>query len=374
MSDKPTILLVEDDDFAAKLTAQILSADYTLRHVNNGQEALREIEASRPDLVLLDVEMPELSGYEVCRILREDSANGDFPIIFLSGHVNDEDRLAGYEAGGDDYLTKPVFPSELRAKIKRALDGYAERCRLKEEASYSFSTAMTAMSNAAEIGTVLQFLRNSFNCPDYAGLSREVLNALSAYGFEGSVQIRGQQGVVSYGMDGLCSPLEESVLSKMAEQGRLFEFSTRISCSYEHITIIVKNVDRTDAERQGRFRDSVAMLAEGADARVVTLDSNAALATEHTALAKLIDSTRQMLREIDLQQHEQRRASSEIFDDLQNIVELRFLTLGLTASQEEELAEMLQNAKNRASVLYDKGLATEALMSNILLQLNNTSH
>lgn len=99
MSDLPTILLVEDDDFAATVTAVALGIDYVVRHVGSGEAALAAVSAEVPDLILLDVSMPGMTGYEVCRTLRGDSAVDDLPIIFLSGMVSQEDRLAGYEAG-----------------------------------------------------------------------------------------------------------------------------------------------------------------------------------------------------------------------------------------------------------------------------------
>ena len=193
---------------------------------------------------LLDVSMPGQSGYEVCRTLRNNSAFDGLPIIFLSGLVSEEERLAGYEAGGDDYLTKPVAAAELRHKISLALKNYAERRRLKGDLANTFATAMTAMTSAADVGSVLRFLRNSFVCTDYASLCGEMLNTLGSYGIEASVQIRGQQGVMSFGPNGYCSPLEEFVLTNMSRQGRLFEFSSCLSCSYEHVTIIV--VDCSD--------------------------------------------------------------------------------------------------------------------------------
>ena len=371
---KPTILLVEDDDFAAMVAAEMLAADYDVRHVDNGQAALDFMAEGAPDLVLLDVEMPGMSGYDVCRALRDHSAIGELPVIFLSGKVSEEDRLAGYEAGGDDYLTKPVSADELRSKIKLELATYAERRRLKSDLSGAFSTAMTAMSSAAEVGAVLQFLRTSFGCPDYASLCREVLNTLGSYGLEGSVQLRGQQNAISLGPNGPCSPLEESVLTTMSTHGRLFEFSSRTSCSYEHITIIVKSVARDDPERHGRMKDNLAWLAEGADARVVALDSAAAMVKQHAALSQLTASTRQALQGIEQRHRSQGVKSSRIFQDLQKNFERSILTLGITHSQEEELAEMLQNASGQAQALYDEGLEIGSHLDDLLKQLERASH
>ena len=102
MNNKQKILLVEDNEIAAIVATEVLSPEYDVRHVENGQAALDYLSQELPDLVLLDVDMPGMSGYEACRVMRNNPAFGDLPVIFLSGMVSKEDRLAGYEAGGDD--------------------------------------------------------------------------------------------------------------------------------------------------------------------------------------------------------------------------------------------------------------------------------
>lgn len=371
MSDQPKILLVDDDEVAAAVVAGMLAPEYDVRRADSGQAALNSLSEELPDLVLLDVDMPGMSGYEVCRALRDDPASGDLPVIFLSGMVGEEDRLAGYEAGGDDYLTKPAAAEELRAKIRLQLANRAERSRLKQDLSSAFSTAMTAMSSSAEIGAVLQFMRASFNCPDYAALCREMLNALGSYGLEASVKIYGQQGAIAFSTGGPCSPLEDSVLTNMSGQGRLFEFGSRTSCSYAHITIIVRSKASDDPERHGRMKDNLALLAEGADARVVALDGSAAVLRQHESLAQMTASTREALQGIDRRHREQGIKSGRIFQDLQRNFDLCMLTLGVTQSQEEELANMIQDAANHAKALYDEGLEIGAHMENILEQLES---
>lgn len=374
MSDQPTILFVEDDDFAATVTAKMIASDFIVHHVENGQAALDFVAKQMPDLVLLDVSMPGLSGYEVCRTLRNDSAFDGLPIIFLSGLDSEEERLSGYEAGGDDYLAKPVAAAELRYKISLALKNYAERRRLKDDLASTFATAMTAMTSAADMGAVLQFMRTSFNCPDYTTLCHEMLKTLGSYGIEANMQIRGKLGVISFGTHGPCSPLEESVLANMSRQGRLFEFSSCLSCNYDHITIIIKNVDRSDTERHGRLRDNLALLAEGADVRIISLDSSAELEKKHAALTQMIANTRKALQDIDQHHRQQRIDSKQIFQDLQEAFERRLLTIGISVSQEDELAELVQDASHRALALYDEGLSIDTHMENILKQLESAGN
>ena len=298
MDIRPTILLVEDDDFAAEFAMELLSEDYAVHRFDNGRAALDAFPELKPNLVLLDVSMPGLSGYDVCRLLRTDMSVVDLPIIFLSGKVSKEERLTGYEVGGDDYLTKPVVAEELLSKIRLAINQHAEHQRLKSDVSSAVSTAMTAMSSAAELGEVMKFLRRSFNCTDYLALSREMLDTISAFGLEASVQIRGKRETVSRTNEGPCPPLEESVLNNMSTQGRIFEFGSRTAFNFDHVTIIGKNMPRNEPERHGRMKDGLALLAEGADARVITLDKQIALTKKQEGMLQLIVNVRKTLHEL----------------------------------------------------------------------------
>ena len=114
------ILIVDDDPAVlALLTANLERAGHTMYAANSGQEALAIAAEARPDLVLLDVNMPDLGGYAVCRELRERYGER-LPILFISGERMDTgDRTAGLLIGGDDYLVKPFDPGELVARIRR---------------------------------------------------------------------------------------------------------------------------------------------------------------------------------------------------------------------------------------------------------------
>lgn len=371
MDTRPTILLVEDDDFAAEFAMELLSADYAVHRFDNGRSALDAFPELKPDLVLLDVSMPGLSGYDVCRMLRTDLSVVDLPIIFLSGKVSKEERLTGYEVGGDDYLTKPVVAEELLSKIRLAINQHAVHQRLKSDMSSAVSTAMTAMTSAAELGEVLKFVRRSFNCPDYIALCREILETTSTFGLEASVQIRGKKETVSRTGDGPCSPLEESVLNNMSTQGRVFEFGSRTSFTFDHITIIAKNMPRNDPERHGRMRDSMALLAEGADARVTTLDKQVALAKKQQVLLHLMANTRDTLREVEQNLQTQRELSRTILQDFLDDLEKSFIRFGLKDTQITELANLAHHATKRELALYEEGLATKERMQGLLKQLDN---
>jgi len=127
---KPRVLVVDDDEAFLTNIRRILDAEnVTLRTVGDPRATLEEIERFRPDIVLLDVVMPEINGFDVCRVLRSSEEWKDLPILFLTVHSNDKVRLKCFEAGGDDYIIKPVLREELLARIEVRL----ERMRLHRE-------------------------------------------------------------------------------------------------------------------------------------------------------------------------------------------------------------------------------------------------
>lgn len=116
---KSTILIVDDEAFGRQTLGTLLEANqYTLAFASNGQEALTQAANLSPDLVLLDVMMPDMDGFEVCRRLRADPNLAEVPVIMVTALDDRESRLQGIEAGADDLVTKPFDPVELRGRVR----------------------------------------------------------------------------------------------------------------------------------------------------------------------------------------------------------------------------------------------------------------
>ena len=107
---KPVILAVDDTPENLDVVKGILAKDYTVKAAINGQMALKIVEKSPPDLILLDIMMPGLSGYEVCEQLKSNPETADIPVIFLTAMEQTTDEAKGFELGAADYITKPVNP------------------------------------------------------------------------------------------------------------------------------------------------------------------------------------------------------------------------------------------------------------------------
>jgi two-component system, cell cycle sensor histidine kinase and response regulator CckA len=135
-SSRPTgdVLVVDDTLANLKLLADVLEgAGHRVRLANDGELALRSVQARRPDLVLLDIRMPGLDGFEVCRRLQADAATRDIPVIFLSSLTETADKTKAFHLGAVDYLPKPVAPEEVLARVGNHLALSIARARLRTQ-------------------------------------------------------------------------------------------------------------------------------------------------------------------------------------------------------------------------------------------------
>ncbi|MCB4437103.1 two-component system response regulator [Alteromonas sp. McT4-15] len=118
---KPTLLLVDDEPVNLRVLKQLLAADYQLIFAKNGEEALKLAPARRPNLILLDVMMPGITGFEVCRQLKGLPETKHIPIIFVTALNDDHDEAEGFDAGAVDYIIKPISPAVVKARVKTHL-------------------------------------------------------------------------------------------------------------------------------------------------------------------------------------------------------------------------------------------------------------
>jgi DNA-binding response OmpR family regulator len=153
------ILIIEDDDLVSRTIERSLrNDDFKISMAENGLDGLKIARKHPPDMVILDVIMPEMDGYEVCRTMRADPLLSEVPVLFLTAKIKDEDKVNGFLAGGDDYLTKPFNIDELLLRVRAILRRTNHQAGIQAHVLEEDQISVTARK-------VLQELQSQKNAP-----------------------------------------------------------------------------------------------------------------------------------------------------------------------------------------------------------------
>lgn len=267
---KPTLLVIDDSKSQCVFYQSLLGSTYHTLLSQDGEQALEMAIQHNPDIILLDIEMPNMNGYEVCEKLRQ--RDQLTPVIFVSGKTDLDQRLRAYDAGGNDFIGKPLGEAELLRKIALSLTQRKEEQRLREDGQLAFATAITAMTTMSEMGVLIDFLRNCGKYEDYQAIANGISHTLQVYGLHGCMQIYGKQGQLRHATQGQLTPLETSIIASSLTLPRISNSGSSTSFNYPQCCLIVRDMPQDDEERCGRLRDHLAILAEVAASHVAILD------------------------------------------------------------------------------------------------------
>nr|WP_199405181.1 MULTISPECIES: two-component system response regulator [Corallincola] len=161
-NDKATILVVDDTPENIDVLAGLLRDDYNVKAAKNGEIALKIAHLSPPpELILLDIMMPGIDGYEVCRRLKEDPVTKHIPVIFVTAKISPEDELRGLELGAVDYITKPISPPIVKARVKTQLALFNQNRELDRKVKEQTATiAETRQKVIERLGRAAEYKDN----------------------------------------------------------------------------------------------------------------------------------------------------------------------------------------------------------------------
>ncbi|MEY2631731.1 MAG: hypothetical protein RIR00_385 [Pseudomonadota bacterium] len=373
MTASLNIFIVDDDPTARMLMGFLFDElGYAIKDFADGASCLKAVAANpdaRPDIVLLDVEMPGMNGLEVCRQLRIDDDR--VQIIFISAHDDVDTRLSAYDCGGNDFIVKPVLPEELSRKIQvaeRALQAYQD---LRRQADFARQAAFTAMSSMGEMGTIVEFIKDSFAASDAPSLVQSLFRALRQYELVGLVELRLPDGSLYLSTQGECTQLEREILSHARNLQRIFQFSNRLAINYNALTLLVPNLPVDDPDRVGRLRDHLAILAEIAEARIGAQISETWRLQQAQGVLAVASELGETLGEIETSQQQNRLRALESANGYLTGLERAFVQLGLTESQENTLVSMAQQAIEQIVAIQDDARRLDDRITQAANRLRN---
>ncbi|KAF7783687.1 hypothetical protein PRUB_a3521 [Pseudoalteromonas rubra] len=347
-----TILIVDDDEFVVEYHTHMLSSHYHTEVAKDGETALKQVASCPPDLILMDIQMPRMNGYEAAYKIR--LAGHTMPILFFSNLTSLEERLKAYDAGGNDFIAKPVDEQELLKKVSVLLKAHKARPGNAEE------VAVKALSDLSSLGYVMGFYRDSFQCEDLSHLAGAVFKLTQGFGLKCSLIIRDQKTNPCFFDDGITKNIDAALLESLQGAGRIMAFGKhRAAFNWRHASLLVKNMP-VHADRVGTMRDYLAYVMDGVEQCV-----NKVL---------LEQQLRQTIVQFKAQNTDIKAGIVTLIDDLEVQLDSLFSSMGidneLSEEAEQQLITLIQAARASADTKLESGKEIEQQLASLIDILN----
>ncbi len=364
------ILCVDDEPINLAIMEEMLLDSYELTLAANGEDCLKQVAARKPDLILLDVNMPDMDGLEICRCLRADSETTEIPIIFVSVLASHEELLAGYEAGGDDYITKPFSEEILQKKIEILLAGQRRKEELRQRSENAVEALRETRSTTEELGMVVKFLHQAQTIETLDELAKNAFDCLHEFELDGSLLILDEPQNRVWFSDDIDRPMEAQILESLRGQDRVLSFGTRLAINSDHATILVRNLPSA-TDRIERMREQLTILIEGLDTRIHAMQVHRLLERRREVLARVFDATCENLGEIDELRKQQEARSGKLLALMGTELEKSLLRLDLTPGQEKEIRKIIESTLEKNEAIYDDSLKIDDRFCGIISELSS---
>lgn len=360
-----TVFVVDDEEDLRALMLEALEDDYNVSGFQSGDAVIAALQNGLPDIILLDVNMAGISGYETCQKIRAMALLAQPHIMFISGHNSLEDRLKAYSAGGDDFVPKPVPFAELLTKIEIAVKLLQVKTHLSEKEKTSSHMAFQAMTEASQYGAILQCIKDSFTCNSLHQIADSIFGACTSFSLKCCVQIRGDTTISLRRGGDMCSPMENELFELIKRKGRIYSFNQRAMFNADRVSVLIANMPPDNPEQNGRILDLIATIVETTDAAVLSLCQRNALSNSLQDVQKTIASVKG-----DYQHQEQ--ASRSILDKMLIDMDSAIQVLGLTDEQERYFISLAETAKEDLLKMQTMGKRADSQLESIAHNL--TAH
>jgi CheY-like chemotaxis protein len=364
MADK-TIMVVDDVESNRVLLKMILEDDFNIIECESGPKCLAKVEQQVPDVILLDVNMPEMTGYEVCTELRKHKESATIPIIFVSAMDNIEERLAGFEAGGDEYITKPIDPEHVIEKVNYYIDHQSESKKAKEDADSAMKVAMEAMTSSSELGQIIEFVKASQEIMTLEGIGNKLCEVAQGFGLSASAVIYGTPNVF---INCTAESMEARVLGKFRNsKDRIISIGVRTLACSDAMGVLINDMPVDDESRYGRFKDHLAVLSSICDGRLLTIQSHMSLTDQRKdVLGRVISMTEKQVKQLTSKLTAHDDSIRKVMLDMITELEAKLFTLGLDEDQEEQLMALAYDASEKLEKMKDSSKDLEQELGLVL--------
>ncbi|MCM8855823.1 MAG: response regulator [Candidatus Thiodiazotropha sp.] len=293
---QPHILVVDDQPANLTSLEQILRFNFQVTLAANGQACLEQVKHDPPDLILLDVDMPLMDGLTVCRMIKADPTASMIPVIFVSALSRLSERLAGYHAGADDYITKPYDVDELLVKIRIALNNRHDLEIAREQSSLAQEEMEDSLAACTELSVLVRFIDDSLDCDDVRTLGERMLDTFERFGLRVIVRMIASGHYFSHA--GEVGVLDQEMMENMYEKGRIIDLGHRTLINAESVSVLIRNMPVHHTGRYQRWRENLNLLVEVVNSRIYNVQRQNNKQKERERLQPLINGIHQLIEKL----------------------------------------------------------------------------
>ncbi|MBV1873820.1 MAG: response regulator [Gammaproteobacteria bacterium] len=346
---KSTVLIVDDDKFIQKFITKTLASEFTTHCASNAEEALQYAASLNPDIILLDIEMPGMNGYETCDALKQHNSTQDIPVIFLSSKTEIREKMLGYEVGGVDFISKPCEQEELIAKLKVYTGQRTTSRELERKAENASKTALSAMTGNSELGQVIQFMEGIHEISTFQALADHFFQLTNTLSLNSCLLFCTAEGDIFVSSTGVTSAIEKDLIPGLHKVGRRFhDFGTRTQINYPRAALLIKNMPVKNREKYGRIKDLLPAALSAVDAKIKSLDAELALVKQSNNLQVTLNNVNDTLTTLADSMTSNQDEIIQIMKEMLTELEQHLPRMGLEDDQESYLIARIDKAINNS--------------------------
>lgn len=371
MNTSYRVFVVDDDNTTGMMVESMLNEAAVVEYFTSAAACLERLNGGLPDLFLLDVEMPEMDGYELCRRIKAMPEGKLVPVIFLSSHDRLEDVLAGYDAGAEDYLIKPFEHIGLQRKIDNLMRIVRDRIEAQAQAKAVEEVVDVFSESLNDNAIVIKYLRSLNECSEFQDVVDLTLSVLDASHVEGAIQIRMRQVEKTFSHSGENWPMEIAVMNHVRDMDHIFEFNTRAVFNFGCISILITNMPLADPGLCGRIRDNIAIVAESADAKLLAIQSGADKQHLRAEIADLLDGLSKTVGSFGHRYDEARYKASVHTSSLVDRLLAALAHMGMSTEEEDGIVGLVKTDSEKLIDLFDFAGETSTNLMDLRSRLGN---
>lgn len=375
---KGHILYFEDDIQTAQMICEFLNEDGFMVHHFPSFPASSSINSESygehgPIAVLMDIKLPDINGYDACQKLLNGLLPPTTPVVFISGLADSLDIEKAYEAGADDYLTKPVKLKELSIKLHQYKNNAEKSREVQAQLEQTRTMAFEAMTTSSELGEILRFHEQLMTIDSFDELGKALLDAIAKFHVNSSVMIfpNGADTTPShyYSEDGNHHPLEEKILEEFHGRNRIFSWRKRTFFNYPSFSVLIKNMPIDNESRYGILKDQFCLLLNGVEGRIQSILTDQSNRKQTARIKTVAQTIGKMVIEMEGANASVSERFEQIMLDMEDNLSTSLIQFNLLENEEQTLISHVKEAIQASTKIFEDSVDREKRYRKIMTNL-----